>query len=302
MALQAAAFVDGKSYAAEDVRRLVFAATQGASGVAAQGNLEVSATATPSGNVVVNAGVGYAMSLYAPNQSYIVSNNQAETVAIPPNNTASPVKYEMCIVVNDPQYAGGGTMPSDPSRETFCRYLIQPTLPGSRPYVRLATITLPANTATVTNAMVVDRTSVANPRRDRRSVVSSPGSVYPLSTTYQQWPPGASVPFDVPSWARRMNVRVDLSGVEIVASGYHRAELKPTLDGGSDEQPVAMTVNNQNTQRLSFFTVATFAIPTAKRGGTVQIGLRGAVKVGTSGAFQIDTSTNIVYDVEFLEK
>lgn len=302
MALLPIAFVDGREYAAEDVRRIVYAATNGATGLAQADPGVLAATSTPSGNVIVNAFVGYIASPVVRGQSYVATNDQATTLAVPPNNTSATVTYYVGVVVDDPQYPGTN-QPADPRTATYGRLTVATSLPtASKPVLILGTITLPPNTGTVTNSMIRVTSRPANPRRERTQVVRSPNATHSLGTTYQQWPPSEWVDFSVPSWARRAIVRVDISGVEIMTNDYTRAELKPTLDGWSDDQPVMMTVRGQQGHRNCFFTVADFRVSSAQVAkGTVTVGLRGAVMVGKAGAFQIDNETNLAYDVEFLE-
>lgn len=300
MTFKAVSFVDGLRYQAQSVRNLSFLAANGTTGVATPDSLKVTATATPSGSVIVYAGTASVVGYNNRAEAYIVTNDQAVTLPIPANNTASTVYRNVIFSIRDPQFAGMPALsgPTDIAGDLQ----VVGTLPTDRPYLRLAHIPLPANTATVTNAMIANQRQLAMPRSYTRTYVHIPSYINPIGVEYEQIA-GAQPSFYCPPWATNANVLVSVEGMEQTIAGYHRLMTCPTINGtrANLTQEVAVTKNGP-VQRHGFTSIGSFTVPDSWRATEVAVGLRGGIKAGSANAFQIDTESTIAFQVEFYEQ
>lgn len=299
MTFQAVAFIDGLSYPAEAVRRLVYAATGGTTGVLGADSFRVTAGSTPGAFVNVSAGVGAVVGGGSV-QSYLVTNDQLVQLAVPANNSSTPITRYVVFSIRDPQYAGMPALsgPSDIAGDLQ----VVSVLPSNRPYLRLATLTIPGNTGTITNSMVTNDLSLSAPRTRPDSFVHLPTATYTLGTTYQQWG-GFAIPFHCPMWANRADVLITVEGMEQKVAGYIRAHIKPTINGVSADMSQEVTITrNGPIQRHSFSAMGSFSIPSNWRDTTVQVGMRAYIGAGPSGAFEIDSESAVMAQILFSER
>lgn len=297
MALKAAAFVDGREYAAEDVRRLAFAATDGATGVVRSGDLAVAATSTPSTNVTINAGVGYIQSTFAHAQAYVVSNDAAYSAPVPANGTGSPITLYVQLVIDDPQYPGTAIPPS-PLTALYCRLLIQTTLLTDRPVLLLATIVVPASTSVITNAMITTRALVARPRSYREPHVTYPsGDTNMSKTAYVSWPL-SDFAVNVPIWATKVYMTVMFNGVEYTGTDTGVAGVRAMFRSVAAQNGIIQSLNRS---RQTLAVLGVWDVPEVARGTLCYLGVQ-AYQTSGAGNFQLDYQSQIIYDYDFRDQ
>lgn len=305
MSFLATGFVDGGSVNGSMLRRLAYAAVSGESGVVQSADLKVIASGTAS--VSVQAGTGFIATRFAgayAAQSYIVANDAAVAVAVPANASGSTVVWELILRVTDPQYAGE-PVPPDPAAATYVVAELVTALPTTKPYLRLATITLPAGASTVTQGMVTDRRVVAAPRSRRVLKVANPATSQSLSSTSAfVWPAEGSWSVDVPAWATRAAVigmwggvyqpKAQTNGRIQVRIGTGRADVITAAEVQID------TDGTGEVSRASFLAPATVTIPETMRGQTVTVDMLGRRASGSS-SIKVDTASAVSVDIEFTE-
>ena len=287
------------------LRMTAWVATSGASGVVTAEDFKVQALPTPGGAVSINAGGAVIPTRYGNSttqQSYVVANDQAFNLSIPAAGAAGRTDY-VIIKIEDPQYTG--QTPENPQDALYCEVVTVATLPTTYPYVALAKLVLPANTATITNSMITDMRKVANPRRQRDTIITSAtsGELHDLtSSQFIDYPNGTPINVAVPSWASKAIVRADLLET-IVYSASSDGEMVLMLGG----LPAYTTsrrydeVYTGSTFRTDHGIVAAFNIPANMRGATHPLRIRARRKAGT-GALRADGKTQVVWDVEFIEE
>lgn len=155
----------GAVHSAEVGRTLAYVASNGQSGVTQTNDFLVRALSTPGTSVRVAPGSAALVNTYAgqTGQSYIARNTSDENVGI--TQTGPQARSDMLVLrIDDPQY--GGTSPEVSVEEgPYVRLSIIPNvgpiavaIPSGTPYpaIPLARIDIPANTGTITQAMIKD--------------------------------------------------------------------------------------------------------------------------------------------------
>lgn len=303
MALLPAFAVDGGRVPASMLRMTAWVATSGASGVVTPEDFKVQALPTPGGAVSINAGGAVIPTRYGNSttqQSYAVANDQAFNLTIPAAGAAGRTEY-VIIKINDPQYTG--QTPSDPLTNTYCEVLTVASLPTTYPYLALAKIVLPANTATVTNAMITDMRSLAMPRRQRDTVDTLVTSGHQNLTTsgFMDFPTESKISVQVPSWATKAIIRCDLlDAYTVVGPVDGRFVLMLGAQPAYSAERRYDEIWTGSSQRKDYTIVAAFNIPESYRGTSRNLSIRGRRTAGT-GNIRADNNTQVVYDIEFLE-
>lgn len=155
----------GAAHSAATARNLAWNATGGKTGIATPTSLQVRQLPTPGAGVQVMPGGGMIESVYAGalQQSYTVRNDAADTVSIPVNQPTQRT-YWVTVEVNDPTYAGQ----QPPSKKTgpYVFWRQRTTRQAVHPELLLAKVVVPANSPSITNSMITDMRTLANPRRE----------------------------------------------------------------------------------------------------------------------------------------
>lgn len=299
MTFQAVSFINGLAYGAEDPRHLINLASSGQTGVATSSSLKVTATRTPSGNVIVNAGVATVVGNGLV-ESYLVTNDQAVTLAVPPNNTTGTVYRNVIFSVRDPQMAGMPQLsgPGDIGGDLR----VVGTLPTDRPYIWLAQIPLGPNSGTVTNDIIRNKRIMPIPRSVTRTAIAFPTTKVSIGTAYSQVG-NVAAPVFCPTGMTHANVITSVEGMEQVTTGYQRLMVTPTINGqrASLSQEVAITRNSPTVQRHGFTAMGSFKLDPAWVGTEVTLGLRGHIAAGNAGAYEVDNQSTLSFLVEFYE-
>jgi len=287
---------------------VAWVATSGAAGVIQPNDFKVRALTTPGGAVSIGAGGAIIPTRFinsTSQQSYAVANDASFNVSIAAAGASGRTTY-VILRISDPQYSG--QVPTDPETALYCDVVTVASLPSDYPYIPLAKIVLPANTATVTNAMITDLRKVAVPRKERLvwSYNLTGADVDPLHSSIDEvWPSIGGFDVDVPEWATYMNVIVTWSQVKVPAGCTQYGTLYGRLDTGNmvkdtgtvgfrAEAPPSMT-------RETYVMGGRPSIPEAMRGRSGRFFPRANPNGGT-GQLVMDANTSLIVDIEFLER
>lgn len=243
--------IDGPEVSAATARQVAYSATGGNSGVTGPKDLQVRQTSTPGTSVQVLPGSYVVVNRNAKYQSYTGRNLSADLVDIPASGTTAKTWY-LGVELLDPEFAGNGTVIEGKEDEfEYVHFVLRTSLTeNTKTWLPLAKITVPANTGTITNAMIKDLREMANPRmkivtRARPSIGTDTGMK--LSSTTGEWFPGDGAEvgsrqeIEVPYWATRMIVEASWLSVRYNATsntyGSFWISYGPSNGGGAGGEP-----------------------------------------------------------------
>lgn len=282
-----ASAINGSQLSAAILRRANFAALGNLQGIVKKNDLKVKQLATPGVGVLIEAGVGIVLNKYqtSPNESYVVSNPSTHTISsgsMPASNPAAK-SYILAVVIGDKDFSQTGhpfMLSTDPpaGQELTFAY-VRPvfievanntitTLNVNYPALPLARVDIPANTTTITDAMITNLATVARPLSSQEIFVGNPWTnasprYIPSGSSYADWGPQEYSPsVKVPTWAKRAIVVASINGVRL-------ADSSSNVTGGVRTQLGSVTGP-----------ASTFDIPS-----------------GTAGALRMNLQTAGSYDV-----
>jgi hypothetical protein len=208
----------------------------------------------------------------------------------------------LVLRIDDPQY--GGTAPSDPKVGPYTRFAIvsgvsstATTVSTTYPAIPLARIDIPASTATITQAMIVDVRKMARPRRQRDLYITQPTSSSTIaSAAWTDWTAQANRSIVVPEWATQVKVIGHIASV--APTGAATRGIVRFAFGSSVGQQGYFDLDAST--RATLLTSDTLAIPSSMRGTSQVLKLQAARSTG-SGNIATDTYSTVLWDVEFLE-
>lgn len=230
----------GAEHSPAVARMLAYAATNGQTGVLRADDMKVVPLPTPGNKVRILTG-GAAIENKYPGggqQSYTVRNATATDVDVPATTSAGAAVRYLIVRIDDPEF--GGQVPADVAKGPYTRPVLVSSVENlAYPFVELARINQPANTATITAAMITDTRRIANPQ-EKQVVIPRPlqGADVPAAGFDQL--NGATVdgqPFPfyaqgvsqggnlirIPEWATRMQIEATWISVQMQpanASGW----------------------------------------------------------------------------------
>lgn len=315
----------GAEHSPEVARTLAYAATGGKRGIITPGDLKVTATAVPGSTVQVSVGAAVIPSRNSTglNQSYIARMNTADTVSIAPTSSSGQRSDLIVIQIEDPWVSGEPWQdPADPTVGPYVFTRVISNVPAGttdinavsgyegRTAIPLARIDIPASTGTITQAMIKDLRTIANPRSQRVFVSGTPTTAQVTLDTnvWRTFPSNPITGIAIPSWATHAAIRVDTTIRFVSGDGYSNFQsfLGPAgqLDSTTlftDQQLDSTTAGGQYRQPLVMPSNGVWPIPTALRGTTATITSR--VR-GKSNGGVIGTSSADYYfaDITFLEQ
>lgn len=226
----------GAEHSPAVARMLAYSATNGATGINATGDLRVTALPTPGTALRIAPGGASLENRYpgGGQQSYVVRNASATDVEVPATGSSGGATRYVIVRIDDPEFAGAA--PSNPKIGPYVRPVVVSSITNlAYPFVVLAKITQPANTATITQGMLTDLRVLANPRT--LSVVRS-GTVTPevamTSPTGLRWP-SFQPTVEVPSWATYMTMVATIASVGHLG-GDTEGTLSATLGAAGSSQ------------------------------------------------------------------
>lgn len=211
----------GAVHSPEVMRSLAYAATGGTEGVVLPGDLKVVPLAVPGQGVRVSDGGAYVLSRAAgqTEQTYVARNPTSDTIAITPTGSSGGKSVMIGVRIEDPWIAGEPW--SDPVDPTIGPYVFSRAVDctstarvwqsvsgrSTETAYALARIDMPANTGTITAAMITDLRALARPRSQR---VVAKGTIVDqtvtLTTGWQDFPQNPITGIAVPSWATHATI------------------------------------------------------------------------------------------------
>ncbi|WP_242089260.1 hypothetical protein [Curtobacterium sp. DN_7.5] len=229
----------------QTARTLAFIASGGAEGIAQPADLKVVATPVPSSQLAVSIGGAIILNRGADSyeQSYVGVNADPDTVTINPTNSTGVRRDLVAVRVEDPnavggtQWAGNG---ADPDEGPFLFTRVIENVPAGTTRLQdvpghgndvgfaLALVTIPANTATITSAMLTDLRQIARPRETRVVARDLGQSVSTLTQTADRVFPAFQPSFVVPDWATHVEIEVTVSQISAASNsnGYAALQLR----------------------------------------------------------------------------
>lgn len=314
--------IDGARSAAGLARLASYAAGGGRSGVVKPGDLRVTALAVPGNGVRIASGGATVLNHYLsdPDEAYVVSNPASHTVLETDMPSPQPglAYYLVCIVVGDPEFnqTGHPYMPPgllDPAEAPdfeYVRVVIVPCNAGTTrfeelgynyPAYALARLEVPANTSTITNAMITDLRELAQARSHREVFMGTTAAMQHLhSTVWTPWP-GFNPTVFVPRWATRVMMTISLDGAWVIDGSVNGGLA--ALFGGLQGATLAYDVDSLNYSRFGF-RVSVGADISAYAGTSQLLQLHGYKDPASAAGFLSTWDggmTQVVYDVQFYE-
>ncbi|MET7530197.1 hypothetical protein [Streptomyces goshikiensis] len=295
---------DGGTHTAQSFRMMVRDLARGAEGVTEGSDLKVTPLTVPAGGVLVGDGSGVIRGRAVPWQGHYTAYNIG-TESVPVAPTGGTPRADMVVMrVLDPEYEGT----RNPAKDRIVAFEVIPGVsatatapPPGFSAIPLARINLPANTGTVTAAMITDLRRIANPRRERsiQMVRGFPYSQAPRGANWwADWPSEARVQLEVPSWAVTANLLTQI-GVRFNGHPYTRWRHKLGPIFGADVVMDDDAVSGAS--RGTIMLADTPQITPALR-GTVQIlSLQHNALPGEGFDIDVNGGSNCVFDVEFVE-
>lgn len=324
--------IDGPLLSSALARRAEYAAVGGAQGIVNRDDLKVTQLGVPGQGLLIAAGVGLVTNGYqtSPNETYVVSNPSVHTIGSSEMPAANPSakSYIIAIVVGDPDFSqsghpwmGAGDPP--PGSETTFNY-VRPTiipvasssvvgLSVNYPALAIARIDIPANTTTITNAMITDLRKLARPRQEQQIFVSPSGtwtdaapSRIASGSTYADWGAAYTPTVKVPTWAKRAIVVSSINGARLADTsagvvGKVRTQLG-TVSGAatSFDFPTGTGAVRDNLQTASEYDV--LAIAGSNVALRVEGYQNGPSSPTTNQRLSLQSGSQQIFDVRFFEE
>lgn len=309
----------GAQHSPEVFRTLAYAALGGAEGVIGPTDLKVVPLATPGTSIralpgavgVLNRSTG------GSQQSYAGRNPTEDVVAVAPTGSSGGRVDLVVARVEDPFMAGTPwAAPADPTLGPYIFTRIVPNVPAGttrlqdipayagQSAVTLARLDIPANTGTITAAMITDLRRMATPRNARTldTFIGTGGDL--TSSTEVIWPSNATL-VDVPPWATRLRGVVNVMGM-VQSGGNVSAEFRVRIGSSGDYTVGATSVFDNDTaattsERQALAFPIDIAIPTGKRGKPQPVAIL-ARRAAGPGKLTARGGTTVSFDFYFTEE
>ncbi|MFD9394089.1 hypothetical protein ACFWBB_26145 [Streptomyces sp. NPDC060000] len=295
----------GGTHPARAFRMMIRDLARGNSGVTEGNDLKVREWATPGAGVRVGDGSAVVGGAAWGQGSYTQYNVGDAIVPIAP--TGSSARSDLiCLRVEDPDYEGNRNPAAD---EIGYFHVVSgvsattKTVPSGMTAIPLARLNLPANTATVTNAMVVDLRQIANPRRDRRLYTAFPSTLSELKyqdNKWHAWPTSASWSVPIPAWAVSAKAVITIAGLRMARADVF-ASMQTKLGADLGDNTAIDDDQGSGTRRQTIVVADNITISAAQRGTTQTLSLQTYMSKSETGDLGVDSSTSIIADVEFTE-
>lgn len=319
--------VDGARSTSALARVSTYATGGGRSGIVRPGDLKVLPLAVPGNGLRLASGAAVILNGYQsdPREAYAVANNGTHTVLS--GDMPAPVPqvahYLVCVVVGDPEFNQAGhpfmpseILPEDAADYEYVRTVVVPCnanttrfeqLGLNYPAYALARLEIPANTSTITDAMITDLREVSAPRQERHLLSAQTSAWNTINTGDMTQFCSYQPTIEVPAWATEMIITAHITGV-IHTNPDLSGHLAIRSSANAAEGPWAtyeidVTGNPAGTSRAALQAawtmdcsaiagqVTTLDLYARRAGGT------GSIKAGAS----VGNGTMITYDVQFVE-
>ncbi|MFC8640154.1 hypothetical protein ACFUC2_05265 [[Kitasatospora] papulosa] len=313
-------FTEGKAeHSSEVARLLAYAAFAGAEGIIGNADLTVRALPAPASKIRVTTGAAAILNRAqgAAYQAYAARLPSLDELDIAATGASARSDLIIARIENPFSYGETWPQPSDPANGPYVFTRAISNVPKTTTRVKqvrpndsaitLARIDIPANTSTITQAMIKDLREMANPRRRRvvralRGTWTTPDAVgdvkYP---SWEEFPQGARWDIEIPEWATSATMMGTWAQLDQrnALDSYGRL----TIRLGSIQAPeVRFHCDFTGShQRHTFVGGGTVAIPAAMRGTVVDAVLAGCGESGYTGLLEADGGAAAFLDIEFVE-
>ncbi|MFI9078808.1 hypothetical protein ACIGW8_20415 [Streptomyces sioyaensis] len=305
----------GAEHSSEVARLLAFAAFGGAQGVVGSGDLAVRALSSPAAQVQVRSGACAILNRAAGStyQAYAGRLPSSDTVNVAA--TGASARSDLVIARVENPYSAGETWPnpSDPTVGPYVFTRIVSNVPKTTTNIRqvrpgdsaitLARLDIPANTSTITQAMIRDLRDMVSPRRERVLYTAFPGSLTTLAYSdnkWHNWPGAANWDIDVPSWATRAKIVMTFAGFRMTRSDVF-ARMQTKFGSMLGQDTYIDDDSGSNTRRSTIVLADNLDISSSIRGTTQKLTVQTYMYRSETGDVSVDSGTSIVADVEFVE-
>ncbi|UQA93693.1 hypothetical protein [Streptomyces halobius] len=303
---QAPLLVDGATHSAQTFRMMIKDLSHGTEGITEATDLKVTPLPVPGAGVQVADGSAVIRGKANMWQgSYTAYNIGTETVPVAPTG-ATPRSDLIVLKVQDPEYEGG----LDPAKDAINFFDVVPNVsstatkaPKGVTGIAIARLDIPANTATITAAMIRDLRTVANPRRERTLYTAYP---HKLTKAWQDddqwhaWPAEARWMIPVPDWATKAIIVVTLAGLRLDFADVFGV-MQIVLGKAESQSTVIDDDQGKGIRRTTAVVADTLTLPAEYRGTSQPLFLRARMSKGEKGDLSVDEGTSMVADVEFTE-
>lgn len=311
----------GAVHTPEVFRALAYAATGGQEGIVQPADLKVVPLAVPGGGVMVSIGGGYALSraANAAEQTYVFRHPTPTQVDITPAGSSGSKAVMIVARVEDPWVAGEPW--DDPSDPTVGPYVFIRAIDcnGSTTKLRniaghandtgieLARINIPANTGTITSAMITDLRKIARPRETHESLVDLGSSTGTLTSAAGTLFPPYQPSILVPDWATHMRCDLSISQLSAQGSSNGFANVSVRASDGTtvviDGDQMAFNADVSSGSNTRFVHLATaYGDIRAQRGNLVRPSSYMRKEVAGRGDLRYDQYAQMRFDITFYER
>lgn len=299
--------VDGATVTGAMARLLANVAFGDAEGIASKGDCKVQQTQVAGTSIRVMPGGVAIRNAYSggAGQSYAGYNPDEDVV--PTTATGGSSRSDLVVArINDPEFAG---QPPNPGEEDTYPYIETEVIVGvpattkraselnlGYPAVELARIDRPANTATVTDANIVDLRRLARPRTfEVINHIHTPNDdSFNTVGGWEQFPDQIIMDVDIPEWAVRAKITGFVEGIRLIkaGSGKMRIAIQSTQDGTQSTQ-INESAPRTAADRVSYNLGGEIAIGASLRGTTQRFVIQGQSNdTGSNGFLKTDSGSS----------
>jgi len=301
-------------------RQLAYLATNGKEGVVAVGDLKVTQLDVPGGGLKVAAGGASILNRVAPQEAYTVRNPTADVDQIKIAATGSGAGRSDLIIcrIDNPYVDDNAQDPESALYGPYARFFVVPGVPAGTTrlqdiaqYAGVSAITLtradlPASTGTVTNAMLTDLRTLANPQETTIEVWDLGTALATLSATggtvFPPFQPGVVIP----PWATYARVTANVASMQALgnSTGAFNVQLRDAsnanvLNGNTLAYNADAVVTST---RINLLAGAEGQIPASARGTTVRPTLVARKTNAGQADLKYDSGSQLLYRITFYER
>ncbi|MGX1668621.1 hypothetical protein [Streptomyces sp. NPDC055400] len=303
---QAPLLVDGATHSAQTFRMMIKDLSRGGEGITEAADLKVTPLPVPGAGVQIADGSAVIRGKANMWQgSYTAYNIGVATVPVAPTG-ATPRSDLIVLRISDPEFEGG----LDPAKDQINVFDVIPNVastatavPKGVTGIAIARLDIPANTGTITAAMIRDLRRVANPRRERTLYSAYPTKLtkaYKDDNKWYNWPAEARWMIPVPEWATKMIFTVIIAGLRLDFDSLY-GTLQPVFGTVVGQGTVVDDNQGKVVRRSTAIVADTLTLPAAYRGTSQPLFLQARMSKDWKGDLSVDAGSSIVADVEFTE-
>ena len=310
-----ATIIDGLDIPMQIIRRAIWAATNGNYGVVKPADLRVYALPTPGPGVFVAKGGAMILSTYptaSGEETYPFVNDAAFQLNVPQTPSSGGRTDYVIARIRDWNF-NGSQEPADLDTATGCsieRVTASELAQITDPYVKLAQITIPASTATITNAMIKDLRNMAVQQSKTNSVMNpivagDQGLVLnSKDTAGEVFPNTSNTAIDIPTWATRAKIAAYWTAVRYSAGKncFGRYWVRYANVNGTDlitQQMAFDATGVSNNSAANWILLDEVPIPASIRGTTQSFFFKARYD-STDKGVSLTTLSGVALEVQFL--